>query len=41
LIRLLPLRFWRDAFIWIGALALGGGAALGYFLGRRQNGKSR
>ncbi len=35
LIRLFPLQFWRDAFIWIGALALGGGAALGYFGGRR------
>jgi integral membrane protein (TIGR01906 family) len=34
LIRLFPVRFWRDAFIWIGTLALGSGAALGYFLGR-------
>ena len=37
LIRLFPERFWRDAFIWIGTLALGGGAALGYFLGDRKN----
>ena len=35
LIRLFPVIFWRDAFIWIGVIALGGGAALGYFGGRR------
>jgi len=35
LIRLFPIRFWQDAFIWIGTLALGGGGALGYFLGRK------
>ena len=34
LIRLFPVVFWRDAFIWVGVLALGGGAALGYFLGK-------
>jgi len=32
LIRLFPIRFWRDAFIWIGSLSLGGGLALGYFI---------
>ena len=36
LIRLFPLPFWRDAFIWIGVLTLGGGGALGYFLGRNE-----
>jgi len=36
LIRLFPVVFWRDAFIWIGAIALGGGVALGYFLGRNE-----
>ncbi len=36
LIRLFPLPFWRDAFIWIGVFALGSGAALGYFLGREK-----
>jgi integral membrane protein (TIGR01906 family) len=35
LIRLFPEKFWRDAFIWIGSMALAGGAALGYFLGRK------
>ncbi len=35
LIRLFPVVFWRDAFIWIGVIALGGGAALGYFGGRK------
>lgn len=34
LIRLFPVTFWRDAFVWIGVIALGGGTALGYFLGR-------
>lgn len=34
LIRLFPLRFWRDAFILIGLLPLLGGGALWYFLGR-------
>jgi len=35
LIRLFPVTFWRDAFIWVGVIALSGGAAMGYFLGRR------
>lgn len=34
LIRLFPVTFWRDAFIWVGVIALVSGAALGYFLGR-------
>jgi integral membrane protein (TIGR01906 family) len=38
LIRLFPVRFWRDAFIWVGVIALGGGIALGYFGGRRGKG---
>lgn len=29
LIRLFPLRFWQDAFLWAAVIALGGGAALG------------
>ena len=36
LIRLFPVVFWRDAFIWVGAIAMGSGAAIGYFLGRRK-----
>ncbi|HEX5809748.1 MAG TPA: DUF1461 domain-containing protein [Anaerolineales bacterium] len=28
LIRLFPIRFWQDAFLWAAAIALGGGAAL-------------
>ena len=28
LIRLFPLRFWQDAFLWAAAIALGGGVAL-------------
>jgi integral membrane protein (TIGR01906 family) len=31
LIRLFPIRFWRDAFIWISVMGLAGGASLGYF----------
>lgn len=31
LIRLFPIRFWQDAFIWIGIFALVSGAGLGYF----------
>jgi integral membrane protein (TIGR01906 family) len=34
LIRLFPVRFWRDAFVTVGVLALSGGLALGYFFGR-------
>jgi integral membrane protein (TIGR01906 family) len=37
LIRLFPVTFWRDAFIWVGVIALGGAAALGYFLGRKDS----
>ncbi len=37
LIRLFPVVFWRDAFVWIGVIALVGGAALGYFLGRGES----
>lgn len=33
LIRLFPVRFWRDAFVLVGALALAGGLAMGYFFG--------
>jgi len=29
LIRLFPLRFWQDAFLWAAVIALGGGFALG------------
>lgn len=29
LIRLFPIRFWQDAFLWAAAVALGGGVALG------------
>jgi integral membrane protein (TIGR01906 family) len=36
LIRLFPVVFWRDAFIWVGVIALGSGAAMGYFLGRKR-----
>jgi integral membrane protein (TIGR01906 family) len=35
LIRLFPVTFWRDAFIWVGVIALVGGACLGYFLKRK------
>ena len=34
LIRLFPVRFWQDAFITVGVLALLGGALLGYFAAR-------
>ncbi len=30
LIRLFPIRFWQDAFLWAAALALGGGAGLAF-----------
>jgi len=36
LIRLFPVIFWRDAFIWVGLIALGSGALLGYILGVRK-----
>ena len=29
LIRLFPIRFWQDAFLWVAIIALGGGVALG------------
>jgi integral membrane protein (TIGR01906 family) len=29
LIRLFPIRFWQDAFLWVAVIALGGGIALG------------
>lgn len=35
LIRLFPERFWRDIFIYVGALSLGAGLALGLFLRSR------
>jgi integral membrane protein (TIGR01906 family) len=35
LIRLFPVTFWRDAFIWVGVIAFACGAALGYW-GRRK-----
>lgn len=35
LIRLFPLRFWEDAFLWAAILALGGGVALAFGLRRK------
>ena len=35
LIRLFPVRFWQDAFIAVGGIALIGGALLGYFARKR------
>ena len=32
LIRLFPIRFWQDAFLWTAVLSLGGGIALAYGL---------
>jgi integral membrane protein (TIGR01906 family) len=32
LIRLFPIRFWQDAFLWAAILALGGGAGLAFGL---------
>src|SRR5215216_5410290 len=37
LIRLFPIRFWQDAFLWAAAITLGGGAALGLGLRSHQN----
>jgi integral membrane protein (TIGR01906 family) len=37
LIRLFPVTFWRDAFVWIGLISLVCGAALGYILGRKDS----
>jgi integral membrane protein (TIGR01906 family) len=36
LIRLFPVVFWRDAFIWVGTLTLGGGLAIGYYFSRKR-----
>ena len=36
LIRLFPERFWRDIFIIVGAITIGGGLALGFGLRRKQ-----
>ena len=36
LIRLFPVVFWRDAFIWVGTLTLAGGLAIGYFFSRKK-----
>jgi integral membrane protein (TIGR01906 family) len=36
LIRLFPIRFWRDAFIWVGGLAFISGLCMGYFIPRSQ-----
>ncbi|MBM3146199.1 MAG: TIGR01906 family membrane protein [Chloroflexi bacterium] len=36
LIRLFPVRFWRDAFITVGSIALIGGILFGYFGGRAE-----
>ncbi len=35
LIRLFPIRFWQDAFLWAAILALGGGIGLAFGLPRR------
>ena len=35
LIRLFPIRFWQDAFLWAAVLALGGGAGLAFGLKQR------
>jgi len=37
LIRLFPIRFWRDAFIWIGASTLLAGGLLGRYMPVRRN----
>jgi integral membrane protein (TIGR01906 family) len=34
LIRLFPIRFWQDAFLWVAVIALGGGAGLAFGLKR-------
>ncbi|MDP1544380.1 MAG: TIGR01906 family membrane protein [Anaerolineales bacterium] len=34
LIRLFPIRFWQDAFLWVAIIALGGGAGLAFGLKR-------
>ncbi len=35
LIRLFPIRFWQDAFLWAAILALGGGAGLAFGIKQR------
>ncbi|MDP1714070.1 MAG: TIGR01906 family membrane protein [Anaerolineales bacterium] len=35
LIRLFPIRFWQDAFLWAAVLSLGGGTGLAYGLKQR------
>ena len=35
LIRLFPLRFWQDVFIWVGVIVIGGALGLGLGLRRR------
>ena len=37
LIRLFPIRFWQDAFLWAAILALGGGAGLAFGIRRRES----
>jgi integral membrane protein (TIGR01906 family) len=37
LIRLFPIRFWRDAFIWVGVMCLVAGFGLGYFINTHQS----
>ncbi|MDK1028739.1 MAG: TIGR01906 family membrane protein [Anaerolineae bacterium] len=32
LIRLFPIQFWQDAFLWAGVISIGGGLILGIFL---------
>ncbi|MGQ9586551.1 MAG: TIGR01906 family membrane protein [Anaerolineae bacterium] len=40
LIRLFPIRFWRDAFVLVGGLAVAGGLALGLGAQERERGKA-
>lgn len=35
LIRLFPIQFWRDAFIWIGIMTFAAGFGIGYFVKER------
>lgn len=37
LIRLFPIRFWQDVFIYIGAMTLSGGLVFWHFVGRNKN----